>query len=112
MSLLISPLIDFDSPFSFPRRLLYPALVTLLVSTLTFPPGFGQFMAGKVPPTHSLNIRHYFFIRAALPCGRKLQALGAFTCHSTVCPLCNQQIQSAGTECLEVALNEMGLLLI
>lgn len=34
--------------FSSFRRLLYPALVTLLVSTLTFPPGFGQFMAGKV----------------------------------------------------------------
>lgn len=27
---------------------MYPALVTLLVSTLTFPPGFGQFMAGQV----------------------------------------------------------------
>lgn len=31
------------------RRLLFPALVTLLISTLTFPPGFGQFMAGQVP---------------------------------------------------------------
>lgn len=30
------------------RRLLFPALVTLLISTLTFPPGFGQFMAGQV----------------------------------------------------------------
>lgn len=30
------------------RRLLYPALVTLVISTLTFPPGFGQFMAGRV----------------------------------------------------------------
>ncbi|XP_023273508.1 chloride channel protein 2-like, partial [Seriola lalandi dorsalis] len=29
------------------KRLVYPALVTLLVSTLTFPPGFGQFMAGQ-----------------------------------------------------------------
>ncbi|KAK1790694.1 hypothetical protein P4O66_014553 [Electrophorus voltai] len=29
------------------RRLVYPAFVTLLVSTLTFPPGFGQFMAGQ-----------------------------------------------------------------
>ncbi|CDQ93222.1 unnamed protein product [Oncorhynchus mykiss] len=34
--------------FLMKKRLLYPALVTLLVSTLTFPPGFGQFMAGKV----------------------------------------------------------------
>ncbi|CAB1349172.1 unnamed protein product, partial [Coregonus sp. 'balchen'] len=33
--------------FLMKKRLLYPALVTLLVSTLTFPPGFGQFMAGK-----------------------------------------------------------------
>jgi len=30
------------------RRLVYPAVVTLLISTLTFPPGFGQFMAGQV----------------------------------------------------------------
>ncbi|KAF3699361.1 Chloride channel protein 2 [Channa argus] len=30
------------------KRLVYPALVTLVVSTLTFPPGFGQFMAGQV----------------------------------------------------------------
>ncbi|XP_017721701.1 PREDICTED: chloride channel protein 2 isoform X3 [Rhinopithecus bieti] len=29
------------------KRLLFPALVTLLISTLTFPPGFGQFMAGQ-----------------------------------------------------------------
>ncbi|XP_061683562.1 chloride channel protein 2-like isoform X3 [Syngnathoides biaculeatus] len=35
-------------------RLLYPALVTLLVSTLTFPPGFGQFMAGKLTQKESL----------------------------------------------------------
>uniref|UniRef100_A0A4W5L0U7 Chloride voltage-gated channel 2 n=1 Tax=Hucho hucho TaxID=62062 RepID=A0A4W5L0U7_9TELE len=34
--------------FLMKKRLLYPALVTLLVSTLTFPPGFGQFMAAKV----------------------------------------------------------------
>ncbi|KAM6948312.1 chloride channel protein 2a [Aplochiton taeniatus] len=36
------------------RRLLYPALVTLLVSTLTFPPGFGQFMAGQLTQHESL----------------------------------------------------------
>ncbi|CDQ90546.1 unnamed protein product [Oncorhynchus mykiss] len=36
------------------KRLLYPALVTLLVSTLTFPPGFGQFMAGKLTQKESL----------------------------------------------------------
>ncbi|KAI4885115.1 hypothetical protein NFI96_020607 [Prochilodus magdalenae] len=31
-------------------RVLYPALVTLVIATLTFPPGFGQFMAGEVLP--------------------------------------------------------------
>ncbi|KAJ0058780.1 hypothetical protein NL108_000502, partial [Boleophthalmus pectinirostris] len=36
------------------RRLLYPALVTLLVSTLTFPPGLGQFMAGQLTQHESL----------------------------------------------------------
>ncbi|NXG44560.1 CLCN2 protein, partial [Psilopogon haemacephalus] len=35
--------------FLMKKRLLFPALVTLLISTLTFPPGFGQFMAGQVP---------------------------------------------------------------
>ncbi|XP_054063202.1 chloride channel protein 2 isoform X4 [Rissa tridactyla] len=33
--------------FLMKKRLLFPALVTLLISTLTFPPGFGQFMAGQ-----------------------------------------------------------------
>uniref|UniRef100_A0A8C1RV65 Chloride channel, voltage-sensitive 2a n=1 Tax=Cyprinus carpio TaxID=7962 RepID=A0A8C1RV65_CYPCA len=36
------------------RRLVYPAVVTLLVSTLTFPPGFGQFMAGQLTQHESL----------------------------------------------------------
>ncbi|XP_062336782.1 chloride channel protein 2a isoform X2 [Osmerus eperlanus] len=36
------------------RRLVYPAMVTLLVSTLTFPPGFGQFMAGQLTQHESL----------------------------------------------------------
>uniref|UniRef100_A0A8C5J2R8 Chloride voltage-gated channel 2 n=1 Tax=Junco hyemalis TaxID=40217 RepID=A0A8C5J2R8_JUNHY len=35
--------------FLMKKRLLFPALVTLIISTLTFPPGFGQFMAGQVP---------------------------------------------------------------
>ncbi|KAK3534265.1 hypothetical protein QTP86_008523 [Hemibagrus guttatus] len=34
--------------FLLKKRLVYPAVVTLLISTLTFPPGFGQFMAGQV----------------------------------------------------------------
>uniref|UniRef100_A0A3Q3RC91 Chloride channel protein n=1 Tax=Monopterus albus TaxID=43700 RepID=A0A3Q3RC91_MONAL len=40
--------------FLMKKRLLYPALVTLLISTLTFPPGFGQFMAGKLTQAESL----------------------------------------------------------
>ncbi|XP_056276202.1 chloride channel protein 2-like isoform X1 [Pseudoliparis swirei] len=36
------------------RRLVYPALVTLLVTTITFPPGFGQFMAGQLTQHESL----------------------------------------------------------
>ncbi|KAM4743222.1 chloride channel protein 2-like isoform 2-T2 [Anableps anableps] len=40
--------------FLMKKRLLYPALVTLLISTLTFPPGFGQFMAGKLTQRESL----------------------------------------------------------
>ncbi|XP_015217198.1 chloride channel protein 2 isoform X2 [Lepisosteus oculatus] len=40
--------------FLMKKRLLYPALVTLLVSTLTFPPGFGQFMAGQLTQKESL----------------------------------------------------------
>ncbi|KAF7642348.1 hypothetical protein LDENG_00259640, partial [Lucifuga dentata] len=30
------------------HRLIFPAVVTLVIATLTFPPGFGQFMAGEV----------------------------------------------------------------
>ncbi|XDV33368.1 hypothetical protein PO909_003792 [Leuciscus waleckii] len=33
---------------------LYSALVSVLISTLTFPPGFGQFMAGKLTQRESL----------------------------------------------------------
>ncbi|KAM9317618.1 chloride channel protein 2b [Pholidichthys leucotaenia] len=40
--------------FLMKKRLLYPALVTLVISTLTFPPGFGQFMAGKLTQRESL----------------------------------------------------------
>ncbi|XP_029560468.1 chloride channel protein 2 isoform X1 [Salmo trutta] len=36
------------------RRLVYPAMVTLIISTLTFPPGFGQFMAGQLTQHESL----------------------------------------------------------
>ncbi|XP_014910289.1 chloride channel protein 2b, partial [Poecilia latipinna] len=40
--------------FLMKKRLLYPALVTFLISTLTFPPGFGQFMAGELTQGESL----------------------------------------------------------
>uniref|UniRef100_A0A4W4FTV8 Chloride channel protein n=1 Tax=Electrophorus electricus TaxID=8005 RepID=A0A4W4FTV8_ELEEL len=40
--------------FLLKKRLVYPAFVTLLVSTLTFPPGFGQFMAGQLTQHESL----------------------------------------------------------
>uniref|UniRef100_A0A8C7NWC2 Chloride channel, voltage-sensitive 2a n=1 Tax=Oncorhynchus mykiss TaxID=8022 RepID=A0A8C7NWC2_ONCMY len=36
------------------KRLVYPAMVTLIISTLTFPPGFGQFMAGQLTQHESL----------------------------------------------------------
>ncbi|CAH2248462.1 chloride channel 2 isoform X1 [Pelobates cultripes] len=40
--------------FLMKKRLLFPALVTLLVATLTFPPGFGQFMAGQLTQKETL----------------------------------------------------------
>ncbi|KAK2846857.1 hypothetical protein Q5P01_009856 [Channa striata] len=40
--------------FLIKKRLLFPAVVTLVISTLTFPPGFGQFMAGKLTQKESL----------------------------------------------------------
>ncbi|KAM4695391.1 chloride channel protein 2 isoform 2-T2 [Discoglossus pictus] len=40
--------------FLMKKRLLFPALVTLLTATLTFPPGFGQFMAGQLTQKETL----------------------------------------------------------
>ncbi|XP_067379242.1 chloride channel protein 1-like isoform X1 [Channa argus] len=37
------------------RRLVFPAVVTLIIATLTFPPGFGQFMAGELMPRECIN---------------------------------------------------------
>ncbi|XP_013769311.1 chloride channel protein-like [Pundamilia nyererei] len=37
------------------HRLLFPAVVTLIIATLTFPPGFGQFMAGELMPRECIN---------------------------------------------------------
>uniref|UniRef100_A0A7N8Y161 Chloride channel, voltage-sensitive 1a n=1 Tax=Mastacembelus armatus TaxID=205130 RepID=A0A7N8Y161_9TELE len=36
-------------------RLVFPAVVTLVIATLTFPPGFGQFMAGELMPRECIN---------------------------------------------------------
>ncbi|XP_026222808.1 chloride channel protein 2c [Anabas testudineus] len=41
--------------FLMKKRLLFPALVTLCISTLTFPPGFGQFMAGQLTQKETLQ---------------------------------------------------------
>ncbi|XP_028281660.1 chloride channel protein 1-like [Parambassis ranga] len=37
------------------HRLVFPAVVTLVIATLTFPPGFGQFMAGELMPRECIN---------------------------------------------------------
>ncbi|KAJ8354981.1 hypothetical protein SKAU_G00225480 [Synaphobranchus kaupii] len=37
------------------HRLIYPGAVTLIIATFTFPPGFGQFMAGELMPRESIN---------------------------------------------------------
>ncbi|KAI4877334.1 hypothetical protein NFI96_017312 [Prochilodus magdalenae] len=36
-------------------RLIYPGMVTLIIATVTFPPGFGQFMAGELMPRECIN---------------------------------------------------------
>ncbi|XP_017574617.1 chloride channel protein 2 [Pygocentrus nattereri] len=42
------------SQFLVKTRVLYPALVTLVIATLTFPPGFGQYMAGELTQKETL----------------------------------------------------------
>ncbi|XP_062872597.1 chloride channel protein 2-like [Trichomycterus rosablanca] len=42
------------SKFLVKTRVLYPAIVTLVIATLTFPPGFGQFMAGELTQRETL----------------------------------------------------------
>uniref|UniRef100_A0A8C7RWQ6 Chloride voltage-gated channel 1 n=1 Tax=Oncorhynchus mykiss TaxID=8022 RepID=A0A8C7RWQ6_ONCMY len=37
------------------HRLIYPGAVTFVIATLTFPPGFGQFMAGELMPRECIN---------------------------------------------------------
>lgn len=43
-------------------RVLYPVIVTLVISTLTFPPGFGQFMAGEVTNTTPKSTRIHLLV--------------------------------------------------
>ncbi|XP_048850499.1 chloride channel protein 1-like [Brienomyrus brachyistius] len=35
--------------------LVYPGVVTFLIASITFPPGFGQFLAGELMPRESIN---------------------------------------------------------
>ncbi|XP_068111187.1 chloride channel protein 1 [Hyperolius riggenbachi] len=37
-------------------RFIYPAVITFCIATLTFPPGFGQFMAGELMPRESITV--------------------------------------------------------
>ncbi|XP_069038884.1 chloride channel protein 1 isoform X1 [Lepisosteus oculatus] len=37
------------------HRLIYPGVVTFVIATLTFPPGFGQYMAGELMPRECIN---------------------------------------------------------
>ncbi|XP_073540873.1 chloride channel protein 1 isoform X1 [Phyllobates terribilis] len=37
-------------------RFIYPAVITFCIATLTFPKGFGQFMAGEIMPRESINV--------------------------------------------------------
>ncbi|KAG9265320.1 chloride channel protein 2-like [Astyanax mexicanus] len=43
------------SKFLVKTRVLYPVIVTLVIATLTFPPGFGQFMAGELTQRETLE---------------------------------------------------------
>ncbi|OCT69673.1 hypothetical protein XELAEV_18036597mg [Xenopus laevis] len=37
-------------------RFIYPAAITFSIATLTFPPGFGQYMAGALMPRESISV--------------------------------------------------------
>ncbi|XP_069506403.1 chloride channel protein 1 [Ambystoma mexicanum] len=43
------------STFLTKYRLIYPGVITFVIATLTFPPGFGQFMAGELMPRESIS---------------------------------------------------------
>ncbi|NXN92370.1 CLCN1 protein, partial [Rhinopomastus cyanomelas] len=43
------------SQFLTKYRLIYPGVITFLIASLTFPPGFGQFMAGELMPREAIS---------------------------------------------------------
>uniref|UniRef100_A0A8B9SG99 Chloride voltage-gated channel 1 n=1 Tax=Anas platyrhynchos TaxID=8839 RepID=A0A8B9SG99_ANAPL len=43
------------SQFLTKYRLIYPGVISFLIATLTFPPGFGQFMAGELMPREAIS---------------------------------------------------------
>ncbi|NXG38248.1 CLCN1 protein, partial [Dromaius novaehollandiae] len=43
------------SQFLTKHRLMYPGVITFLIATVTFPPGFGQFMAGELMPREAIS---------------------------------------------------------
>ncbi|KFO80448.1 Chloride channel protein 1, partial [Cuculus canorus] len=43
------------SEFLTKYRLVYPGVITFLIATVTFPPGFGQFMAGELMPREAIS---------------------------------------------------------
>ncbi|KFP34760.1 Chloride channel protein 1, partial [Chlamydotis macqueenii] len=43
------------SQFLTKHRFLYPGVITFLIATVTFPPGFGQFMAGELMPREAIS---------------------------------------------------------
>uniref|UniRef100_A0A8B9MM25 Chloride voltage-gated channel 1 n=1 Tax=Accipiter nisus TaxID=211598 RepID=A0A8B9MM25_9AVES len=43
------------SQFLTKYRLIYPGVITFLIASVTFPPGFGQFMAGELMPREAIS---------------------------------------------------------
>nr|XP_028568164.1 chloride channel protein 1 isoform X1 [Podarcis muralis] len=43
------------SQFLTKYRLIYPGVITFVIASLTFPPGFGQFMAGELMPREAIS---------------------------------------------------------
>uniref|UniRef100_A0A8D2IZH0 Chloride voltage-gated channel 1 n=1 Tax=Varanus komodoensis TaxID=61221 RepID=A0A8D2IZH0_VARKO len=43
------------SQFLTKYRLIYPAVITFVIASVTFPPGFGQFMAGELMPREAIS---------------------------------------------------------